>query len=212
MVTSAATNGEESDPVSQALFEEEPRRISRRELARTLLSGIATGAFFPGLSPAHPLCELLRKAAQLDPVDAALGSVASKPLFLSGADLASLDRIAEAIVPGSHKAGSAAFIDLLLSVDSQKCQGAFLDSVAAFEAASKQTFGQGIVALSQTQLNTLLEAASTGGSANYAHFANLKGWAVGAYYSSEIGMRELGWTPDRVFPAFPACTRYGDHS
>jgi len=198
--------------VSNALFKEEPRRISRRELARTLLSGIATGAFFPGLSPAHPLCELLRNAAQLDPVDASLRTPASKPLFLSGADLASLDRIAEAIVPGSHKAGSAAFIDLLLSVDSQKCQRAFLDSVAAFEGASKQTFGQSIVALSQTQLNTLLEAASTGVSANYAHLANLKGWAVGAYYSSEIGMRELGWTPDRVFPTFPVCARSGDHS
>jgi len=197
--------------VSNALFKEEPRRISRRELARTLLSGIATGAFFPGLSPAHPLCELLRNAALLDPVDASLAA-ASKPLFLSGADLASLDRIAEAIVPGSHKADSAAFIDLLLSVDSQKCQRAFLDSVAAFEAASKQTFGQTIVALSQTQLNTLLEAASAGGSDNYAHFANLKGWAVGAYYSSEIGMRELGWTPDRVFPTFPVCARSGDHS
>jgi len=40
------------------------------------------------------------------------------------------------------------------------------------------------------------------------HFENLKGWIVGAYYSSEPGMRELGWTDNMFFPALPGC----DHS
>jgi len=38
------------------------------------------------------------------------------------------------------------------------------------------------------------------------HFENLKGWISGAYYSSEMGMRELGWTPDGCLQVFPAAS------
>ena len=34
---------------------------------------------------------------------------------------------------------------------------------------------------------------------------------MGAYYSSEIGMRELGWTENRFFASFPGCTHPGGH-
>jgi len=43
------------------------------------------------------------------------------------------------------------------------------------------------------------------------HFENLKGWISGAYYSSEAGMRELGWTEDRVFEKFPGCEHPEGH-
>jgi hypothetical protein len=39
----------------------------------------------------------------------------------------------------------------------------------------------------------------------------LKGWVSGAYYSSEMGMRELGWTEDRVFASFPGCEHPEGH-
>jgi hypothetical protein len=39
----------------------------------------------------------------------------------------------------------------------------------------------------------------------------LKGWISVAYYSSEIGMKELGWTPDRVFASFPGCEHPEGH-
>lgn len=40
----------------------------------------------------------------------------------------------------------------------------------------------------------------------------MKGWVVGAYYSSEVGMRELGWTGDVMFESFPGCEHPGGHS
>jgi hypothetical protein len=43
------------------------------------------------------------------------------------------------------------------------------------------------------------------------HFENLKGWVSGAYYSSEMGMKELGWTGDRVFAGFPGCAHPEGH-
>ena len=186
--------------------------VSRREMAQTLLSGLAGGALFPVLSPWHPVRAHLLNGALLDSVDEALAWPSHKPLFLSAGQFAALDRIAEAIVPGSRQAQSAAFIDLLLSVDSEKSRRELAEALAALEAAARQTSGKGTVAVSDADLNVLLESAAAKGSANNAHFENLKGWAVAAYYSSEAGMRELGWTPDRVFSSYPACAHGESHS
>jgi hypothetical protein len=43
------------------------------------------------------------------------------------------------------------------------------------------------------------------------HFDHLKGWISGAYYSSEIGMRELGWTGNVFFDKFTGCQHGGSH-
>ena len=43
------------------------------------------------------------------------------------------------------------------------------------------------------------------------HFDYEKGWISGAYYSSEIGMRELGWAGENFFDAFPACEHSDGH-
>ena len=188
------------------------RKVSRRELGQTLLSGIAAGVLLPSLSPLHPVYDHLLNGELLDFTDTALASEKHKPAFLSESQSLSLERIAEAIVSGSRKAQSAAFIDLLLSVDSGSSQQEFKDSLGAFEAAAEQKFHKNIAGLSDAQLNELLQAVSSKDSGNYAHFENLKAWTVGAYYSSETGMRELGWTPDRVFSTFPACTPAESHS
>src|SRR5436309_820306 len=45
----------------------------------------------------------------------------------------------------------------------------------------------------------------------HEHFEDLKGWVSGAYYSSEMGMRELGWTADRVFASFQGCEHPEGH-
>ena len=188
------------------------RKVSRRELGRTLLSGLAAGALLPAFSPLHPVYDHLLNGELLDFTDTALASGKHTPAFLSESQFLSLEKIAEAIVPGSSKAQSAAFIDLLLSVDSASSQQEFKDSLGAFAAAAEQRFHNNIVGLSGAQLNELLQAASKRDPGNYAHFENLKAWTVGAYYSSETGMRELGWTPDRVFSGFPACTQAESHS
>jgi hypothetical protein len=187
-------------------------KVSRREAALKLLSGLAAGAFFPSLSPLHPVRALLLNGALLDSADKVLASATREPLFLSAAQFSTLDKIAEAIVPGSRKAQSAAFIDLLLSVDSDKPRQEFAASLAALNAAAQKSFQRNVVGLSDAQVDELLQTAATKDSANYVHFESLKGWAIGAYYSSEIGMGELGWTPDRVFPTYPGCSHIASHS
>ena len=50
--------------------------------------------------------------------------------------------------------------------------------------------------------DALLRDASTAESTSAlrGHFQNLKDWIAGAYYSSERGMRELGWTGNTFHP------------
>jgi len=43
------------------------------------------------------------------------------------------------------------------------------------------------------------------------HFDHVKTWIAGAYYSSEAGLRELGYTGQMFFLAFPDCT-HTEHS
>jgi hypothetical protein len=189
-----------------------PRRISRRELAQTLLAAVAVGACTPLFSPAHPIHKHLLHAALLDSVDAVLSNANHKPLFLSPQQLATLDVLAEAIVPGSRQARAAEFIDLLLSVDTSDARQNFVASLQAFASASRSGYRTEIPVLSSSRLHGLLATASTGGTPLQEPFDHLKAWIAGAYYSSEIGMRELGWRPDRVFSTFPGCTHPDGHA
>jgi len=189
-----------------------PRHISRRELAQTLLAGIAAGLISPLSSAVHPIHKHLLNAALLDSVDANLSAANNKLLFLSAQQFAELDILSEAIVPGSRNALAAAFIDLLLSADTKSVRQEFLASLTAFESASQSSYHAEMIALTPPQLDDLLLATSHAHSPYHKHFNFLKDWIAGAYYSSEIGMRELGWTPDRVFSAFPACSHTESHS
>jgi len=188
------------------------QRMSRRELGRSLLRGLAAGILPGVLSPLHPIYKHFSNGVLLDTADAKLSAGAYKPVFLSASQLSALDKLCEALIPGSRMAKSAEFIDLLLSVDTTEPQTKFSDSLTAMETAAKSWYQKNVASLHPDEINHLLDAAAAKDSADHKHFENLKSWAVGAYYSSEIGMREIGWKPDRVFPSFPVCTHEENHS
>ncbi len=198
-------------------------RLTRREMVARLLASIGVGVALPLAAESHPIHELLGNDAVLDEAEK-LEAADWKPTFLSAEQNESLIAIAESMVPGSTKAQANRFTDLLLSVDTPEHKKKFLDSVATFEAESQRRFGSGFASLEPRRKNMLLadaskgapKDASTGGAGKeslrlHEHFENLKGWISGAYYSSEMGMRELGWTPDRVFASFPGCEHPEGH-
>jgi Gluconate 2-dehydrogenase subunit 3 len=192
----------------------EPRRqaISRREIAKTLFGGMAAGLLPPGLFSLLSSRQHFRSEAFLRRADEALAARTYQPAFLRTAQFASLIVLSEAIIPGSRRAQSAEFMDLLLSVDNAKAQQQFVSALVAMETTSQAIFRKDIIALSPAELTQLLEAESAKDPGEGPHFGTLKSWTITAYYSSEIGLRELGWTPDRVFPAFPGCTHKESHS
>ncbi len=199
-------------------------RLTRREMVRRLLAGAGAGAAWPLVAASHPIHELLANDAVLEEAEK-LGAADWKPLVLSAQQNETLTALAERMVPGSTKAQVNRFIDLLLSVDTARDKQGSVESLAAFEAEAQKRFGKHFPALDASQQNLLLTEASTGsGNENSAgasaakerstlheHFENLKGWISGAYYSSEMGMRELGWTGDYVFESFPGCSHPEGH-
>jgi hypothetical protein len=43
-------------------------------------------------------------------------------------------------------------------------------------------------------------------------FENLKEWIAGAYYSSEVGMKELGWDGNFAVEKYPTCEHIEGHT
>ncbi|HYL85969.1 MAG TPA: gluconate 2-dehydrogenase subunit 3 family protein [Candidatus Angelobacter sp.] len=199
-------------------------RVTRRQLVQKLLAGLSFGAFWPLSSPSHPIYEHFRNQAVLNEADK-LGADNWRPVFLNAQQNETLLALAESIVPGSSKAQVNRFIDLLLSVDKPENQHQFVSSLAAFDAESQTRYGKDFPALDGNQKNALLTDASQApantdspptnsreeNSSLYQHFENLKGWVSGAYYSSEVGMRELGWNGDYAFETFPGCDHPEGH-
>lgn len=198
------------------------RQVTRREAVRRLIAG--AGMALPLVARAHPIYRHLANGAVFKETEK-LGAADWKPIFLNAQQDETLVVLAERIVPGSAKAQVNRFIDLLLSVDKEKHRNDFVGALAAFEAESSRRFGKRLAALDGAQVDEILTDAaaqrtkmdSTGGDGKgssdlHAHFENLKGWISGAYYSSEAGMRELGWTGDYVFASFPGCEHPEGHS
>jgi hypothetical protein len=189
-----------------------------------LLAGAGAGASWPLVAASHPIYERLANAKIFEEVEK-LGAANWKPVFLNPQQNETLSALSESIVPGSTKAQVDRFIDLLLSVDKAERQQEFVESLAAFESESQKRFGKPFPSLDASQKDTLLTDASAQSleaksseagvgekhTALGGHFENLKGWINGAYYSSEAGMRELGWTGDYVFEGFPGCTHPDEH-
>lgn len=212
--------------------------VGRRALLQTLVGGAGLGLALPAFGENHPMHEHLHDQARVTTADAKARAQGWKPAFLDQHQVDTLRVLAEQIVPGSTKAKSAEFIDALLAVDVEPRQRRFLQSLGAFEGLAIAQAKQPWKALSEADRTALLTKASTaepgasgapgaaaaggGGAASGPrggdrpvtirdHFDHLKGWISGAYYSSEIGMRELGWTGNMFFEKYPGCTHGGSH-
>ena len=201
-----------------------------------MLAGVGASVVGPVVARAHPIYHHLADSARLD--DASAKAMASdwSPQFLDSHQNESLMVLSEAISPGSSKAQVNRVIDLLLTLETANNQKAFRDAIAALDADAMKHFGNKVVRLSAAQLDELLSKCSAQESEHLAehddsaaawktnqklevqgpanvrdHFENLKGWIVATYYSSEEGMRELGWTEDYYFDKPEACTQRNDH-
>lgn len=209
-------------PVGSGNHSNSDNGINRREMVRRLMMAGGAGFALPAIAEGHPITRHL--ANQRASAEAA--STAAKtnwsPSFLDQHQSKTLEVLGERIVPGSSKAQVNRFIDLLLSVDTQDAQKKFLASLSAFEAESLRRFPRPYKDLTVSQQNDILTFASTAKHGEAAggrphrvtlrdHFENLKSWVSGAYFSSEIGMKELGWTGEVFFASFPGCHDRGEH-
>lgn len=185
---------------------------------------LGAGAALPFVAADHPIFAHL-KDGELHETAPALDRDDWTPLFLSPEQNNILVSIGEAIVPGSGPAAVNRFIDLLLSVGTKQHQDEFTQALSSINSAAVKQYGNPFAELSQKDQTSFLTTVSTSvsrrsegaagpernGPTLRGHFENIKGWVSGAYYSSEEGMKELGWTPDRIFHHFPQCAHTEGH-
>ncbi len=132
-----------------------------------------------------------------------------KPVFLDEHQNETLIVLADLIIPKTDTAGAKEalvnrFIDRLLAAESPETQRTFVGALAYVDGECMLRFHTAfryLPAESQIEFLHLLayphSLATWGEPANespgYKHFSDLKGWISRAFYSSEAGMRELGW-------------------
>jgi hypothetical protein len=201
---------------------------------RRVLQGLAAGAgvVLPGVSEAHPMHEHAHSSAA-EAAQARAKAPDWKPEFLDAHQFATLTALCARIVPGSEAAQADRFVDSLLAVDTRERQQRFLTAMGAHEGEAIRRFGRPFKALAPAQQDEILTVASAGPSGKQDwiwtpgtpverppsvpeevtlrdHFEHLKGWIAGAYYSSEAGLKELGYTGQMFFGEFPDC-KHGEH-
>ena len=210
-----------------------PRGLGRREVLQALAAAGASLAI-PALAEDHPVRRHLAHPAGVAAADAR-AAAAVRPEFLDAHQMETLVSLAERIVPGSTRAKVAPFVDQLLAVDTRDRQRAFVDALGWIDGECIGRYQHPWMKLAEAQQVELLTAISTAEPARPSHFwvrgeavvvpspppdlrptardrfEEIKGWIVGAYYSSEIGMRELGWTGQTFFASFPGCEHPGGH-
>ena len=186
--------------------------ISRREAMQKLVAGIAAGAVLPAIASARPVAlyrRLTEDGSAVSSGEAGLGAADWHPIFLNAKQDELLVAVAETMVPGSTRAQVNQFIDLLLSVDSAESQKGFLLSLGAVDKVAVGQFQKSFTELNAGEREKAITSLS---QEHKEAFANLKEWIVGAYYSSEQGMKELGWDGNFAFEKYPTCEAVEGHS
>jgi len=209
--------------------------INRRQMVQRLAGAMGAGLAMRGVASAHPVYKHLASESTLAAADEKAAAAAWSPEFFDPHQNETLTVLAERIVLGSTGAQVNRFIDLLLSVDTQENQKKFLASLSAFEGEAISRHRQPFKDLTEEQQNAILTAASTekpvkesdSGSESsssapskesnqevttlHDHFKNMKTWVSGAYYSSETGMKELGWDGQVMWESYPGCQHPEGH-
>lgn len=147
-----------------------------------------------------------------------------KPVFLDAHQNETLIVLSDLMIPASETPGAKEalvnrFLDLLMSAETAETQRAFIAALAYIDGDCMRRYNSAFVYVpreQQLEFLTLIAYPHSfktwgEGQAEFpgqTHFEKLKNWIVGAYYSSPIGLKELGW--DGTFPhgMFSGC----DHS
>jgi hypothetical protein len=179
-------------------------RIDRRSMLQSLAAGAGAVVLASRASAAH-----VHQVAAANAAGAATATSAESGLqFLDRHAFDTLALLSEQIVPGSRAAEVPEFLDRLLAVESTDTQKSFMQALGAFEREARAAHGAPWKALTADQSTALLTKISSQPDTDVSRqaFDRIKGAVSETYYSTEIGMKELGWNGSVAFAPPSACT------
>jgi hypothetical protein len=115
--------------------------------------------------------------------------------------------IGERIIPGSSDAFCNRFIDLILTLESDAKRRQFLDALSAINGEARHRHQKPFSALTANEQSVLLEAAEANPDLK-PQFQVIKEWMADSYWSSEKGLRELGWDGRMAWAIYPDCDHH----
>ena len=181
-------------------------RAGRRAVLQSLATGVGVAVFASRAAAqhVHPVTAAAA-ASTADSVTTATGEPVL--LFLDRHAFDTLAGLSEQIVPGARAASAPEFLDRLLAVESTDTQKRFVQALGAFEREAREAHGLPWKALTAEQTTALLTKISSGSDGDVAReaFERIKGAVSETYYSSEAGMKELGWNGSVAFAPPAAC-------
>ena len=186
--------------------------MNRRELIR--LAGIGTVA---AAAPAREFPAGYDASKELARPD-------WKPLFFDAHQNDTVVALSDLIIPatdtpGAKEAQVNRFIDELLAAESRDTQKEFLNALAFLDGEAQERYRTAFTGATPEQQIELLSYLAypqsletwpgvRSESPAHQHFRTLKEWVSRAYYSSEIGQRELGYNDEFPHGEMPGCTKH----
>jgi hypothetical protein len=183
-------------------------RVGRRDVLRSLATGVGAGVGAVVFASQAAAAEHVHQAPAGNPAQPAPNTAESTLVFCDRHAFDTLALLSEQIVPGSRTAQVAEFLDRLLAVESTDTQKRFTQTLGAFERLAREAHGKPWKSLTAEQASTLLTKISgqPESDAMRQYFDDLKAAIAETYYSSEVGMKELGWNGSVAFaPPMPSC-------
>lgn len=182
---------------------------TRRDVFRILA---ATSVAIPTLaSSAQENKEVESQPGHLHTGPAIQVPVPSKPTFFQPSEFATIEALAERIIPrsdtpGARDSGVALLIDKAIVAD-PALEQPYRAGIADLNALAIGGFGRSFAALDEHQQIAVLTPISLEiGSSIGKFFAMVKDMTIDAYYKTEAGLKtELGWHGNTYLPSFPGC-------
>ena len=208
--------------------------LTRREAIQRLFTGAGASSAIPLAAAAHPVAKHLSMLASTQ------GTGVSKetnwlPKFLNAEQNNVLVAILDRMLPGAAAAHVNRTIDLVMTVETVENRKLLTQALVALNAQAEKQFQSGVAKLSPDQIDEVLSFCSEQEPAHAEHdddspgwklnqrtpltaapnlrdhFEYLKGWIVASYYSSEAGLRELGWDDGYYFESPAECKHAEGH-
>jgi hypothetical protein len=177
-------------------------RVGRRVVLQSLVAGAGAVVFASRVPAEHG-----HHAATAPEAAAAAIGADSTLLFLDRHAFDTLALLSEQIVPGARAVEVPEFLDRLLAVESTETQKQFMQALGAFEHEAREAQGVSWKALTESQATALLTKISTLPDSDPTRkaFDGIKSAVSETYFSSEAGMKELGWNGSVAFASPSVC-------
>jgi gluconate 2-dehydrogenase gamma chain len=188
--------------------------ISRRDILRTLALGAAGGTVLQVI-PAEA-AEYIHQMVHKEKAAAPAGKYT--PKYFSAAQYVTLLFLCDAIIPKDEKSGGAVeagapeFIDLLTS-ENPEYQLKLGGGLFWLDAASTDRYGSVLMECTSEQKKEILDLIAFRKNAKkdpalsqgVAFFAFLRNLTCDGFYSSKIGIEDLGYIGNTSLREFPGC-------